>query len=309
MEKGKSITFSENGNIYWKFENGTLFIYDDYEFDIRSDEDRTSDDFLEEDFFKDFYSEVKYFEVSEGNYLYESDNGILYSKGMDTLLRVPPKMKGSIIIPDCVTNIEFDAFRNCCYITKIRIPEHLGFIDAICWKELTSLESFDVDTQNRHYTSEEGVLYSKEMSEILCVPCGKKGILKIPDSVIRIGHRSFSYCAELEKVVIPESVDFIGYMAFASCKKIESLVIPESVTLIGEKAFCDCNNLISAVIPDCITTLFVGDWWLEYPTQNVYVDNLEESRKVLLERVFLDCNPQLKLRIRKTYLPRTWPCG
>ena len=47
MEKGQAITFSENGNNYWEFENGTLFIYDDYEFDCRWDADRTSDDFLE----------------------------------------------------------------------------------------------------------------------------------------------------------------------------------------------------------------------------------------------------------------------
>ena len=114
------------------------------------------------------------------------------------------------------------------------------------------LEGIHVDENNTEYISENGILFNKEKTEIICYPVGKKDIKEymIPESVTSIGYCTFEGCSSLKSVDIPEGVTRIGWGAFEGCSSLISVNIPEGVTSIGSNAFDGCDSLVIYVKAD-----------------------------------------------------------
>ena len=106
----------------------------------------------------------------------------------------------SIAIPDSVTSISDSAFNGCAGLTEISVHEN-----------------------NTHFCSENGILFNKKKTDLLCYPKGKT-------------ETSYS---------IPSGVTNIGDMAFFGCSSLTSVTIPDSMKIIGASAFRDCSSLIS----------------------------------------------------------------
>jgi len=72
----------------------------------------------------------------------------------------------------------------------------------------------------------------------------------IPETVRRIGERSFAGCRDLEFVSLANGLTEIGSNAFNACTALSSLVIPQTVNTIGKRAFYDCTQL-DTIILEC----------------------------------------------------------
>ena len=88
--------------------------------------------------------------------------------------------------------------------------------------------------------------------------CKSLTSVTIPDSVTRIGDRTFGSCYALTSITIPDSVTSIGDRAFISCCALASITIPDSVTRIGDSTFWTCESLTSITIPDSVTSISYG---------------------------------------------------
>jgi hypothetical protein len=118
---------------------------------------------------------------------------------------------------------------------------------STCW----ALKNINVASDNPHYVSIDGVLFSKDMERIIAFPAGKKvEEYRIPSSVLSIERGAFSGCSPYEnwhmyftKVHIPDGVASIGAYAFGWCRFLQSIDIPASVTSIGMSAFESCECL------------------------------------------------------------------
>ena len=161
----------------------------------------------------------------------------------------------SIDIPNSVTNIGDGAFEGCTGLTSIVIPNSVTNIGYYVFGGCTGLTSISVDPNNLNFSSLDGVLYDKEKTKIIKVPCGKTGDFVIPNSVISIASYSFSYCTGLTSIVIPNSVTSIGEGAFFYCEGLTSIDIPNSVTDIEDSVFNHCIGLTSIVIPDSVINI------------------------------------------------------
>ena len=121
-----------------------------------------------------------------------------------------------------------------------------------------SLISITVDEDHSNYKSVDGVVYSKDGTQLVCCPAGKTGAFSVPDGVTGIGDEAFYFCMFVTSVTIPDSVTSIVDDAFYLCVFLTSVTIPDSVTGIGEDAFKGCRSLKSVTIPDSVTTIEYG---------------------------------------------------
>ena len=143
----------------------------------------------------------------------------------------------SVIIPSSVTTIGNYAFSNCSSLTSVTIPSSVTTIGGQAFSDCTSLKVIFVSSGNTKYSSQDGVLYNINKTELICCPGGYSGVVKIPNSVTTIGNSAFYNCSSLTSVTIPSSVTTIGNYAFGNCRGLASVTIPNAVTTIGYKAF------------------------------------------------------------------------
>ena len=163
----------------------------------------------------------------------------------------------SIIIPDSVTSIGDYAFRGCSSLISITIPASVTNIENGVFEFCIRLTSIKVEENNKNYMSDNGVLFNKDKTKIICYPAGKRDTLSyvIPNTVISIEDWTFGYCTSLTSIIIPDSVMNIGNDAFCYCTSLTSIIIPDSVTNIGEDAFAVCAGLTSITIPNSVTSI------------------------------------------------------
>ena len=166
------------------------------------------------------------------------------------------------IIPNNVTRLFSQAFRNCEGLVSVDIPESVEIIDSRVFEGCSNLISINVDTNNKYYKSEDGVLFNKDKTAILLYPRGKtETSYTIPNTVTSIDWGAFYYCFNLTSVAIPESVTIIGDYAFYGCDNLTTLNIPNNLTSIGRNAFFCCSGLTSVIIPGTVTNIGYGAFW------------------------------------------------
>ncbi len=194
--------------------------------------------------------------VVDDNMQYCSIDGILFSKTLTTLIKLPNGRKvtkykipqdvttigafafsgcsalQSIDIHNSVTSIGASAFRECSALQNINIPKSVTTIENSAFAECTALQSIDIPKSVT--TIESNSLFYK---------CSTLQSIDIPNSVTTIGNSAFAECSALQSIDIPNSVTTIEFNAFYGCSEIESIDIPNSVTKIGKGAFSECSHL------------------------------------------------------------------
>lgn len=158
-----------------------------------------------------------------------------------------------VVLPDSVTTIGRLAFGSCTRLTTLSIPNSVTNIDVQAFYRCYRLESFSVAPDNKIFSSQDGLLLSKDRTVLIQ---GISGRVDIPPCVVRIGDCAF-YNGSLTEVTIPSSVTNIGQNAFFECNSLRNVVIPDSVTKIENWTFNRCSGLTSVSLPNSV--MHIGD--------------------------------------------------
>jgi len=150
--------------------------------------------------------------VGSNNPNYASDGGILYNKAKTEFIQVPKRIAGSLTIPNGITTIARETFKDCTGLTSVIIGNGVTSIANMAFQGCSSLASVTLPTNA---------------------------------SFVLISSSSFQDCTSLASITIPSNVATIGNMAFQGCTSLASITIPNTVTRIMAFAFNSCTNLAS----------------------------------------------------------------
>lgn len=164
----------------------------------------------------------------------------------------------SVTIPQGVTRIEEDTFSECYNLKTVSLPTGITSINGNAFLHCTAMTAVNISSFASDYTSVDGVLYSKDKTELVYYPSAKADSnYIIPPGVNTIGYRAFNYALNLESVDIPDTITTIGEGAFRNCESLTSVEIPENAS-VGYSAFNNCASLATLTLPSSVTE--IGPW-------------------------------------------------
>ena len=137
--------------------------------------------------------------VDSNNPYYASVNGVLYNKGITTLIEWPAG-KITVTIPESVTSIADYAFSGCISITSVTIGNKVTSIGHNAFESCTSLYFVWI----------------------------------VGSGATRIGDNAFSDCTSLTSITIGPGVTSIGYFAFYYCTSLTAVIFGGHAPTVGD---------------------------------------------------------------------------
>lgn len=163
--------------------------------------------------------------VDSSNENFTSEDGVLYSKDMSTLVFYPPdKDETSLLIPEGVKEIWVSAVSGT-KLTSVKFPSTLETIDRYGFGTNERLLSVDLSGTKVSSIGLSGFISCKSLSEV-----------KLPDSLLYIEGAAFAACSQIKEIELPSSLKTVGQAAFLGTG-LSRITIPDSVESIGYSAF------------------------------------------------------------------------
>ena len=149
------------------------------------------------------------------------------------------RYQGDLVIPETVNYngtdytvraTESQAFVSCNNLTSVTLPKTIATIEESSFlKALVNLAAVHVSPENEYFTSIDGVLYNKAVTNILVFPRMRGGIYRVPDTITELGQNGEMIgCPNVDEFVIPATVTKIGDGAFGLDSKIKKVTIEDS---------------------------------------------------------------------------------
>lgn len=163
----------------------------------------------------------------------------------------------TVTLPDSLEFIDGWAFERCSKLKTINVPANVTRINGGAFAQNSSMTSITCDPANKNYVSVDGVLFTKDMKELVAYPGGIQGGYTVPATVNHIGDAAFYGALGLDSVTILGNLDFIGFEAFAECSKLTDVAIRDGVNYVGYWAFRGCDGIKTLTVPQSVTN--IGD--------------------------------------------------
>ncbi len=176
------------------------------------------------------------FEVEEGNENFVAIDGVLYTKDKKRLISYPRNKKGDTYeILDGVVTLDEFAFASNMNLQTLKVPDSLTFeprkkgirsgnrtpVTAALYS-YSAIQDIILNETNPNYTSIDGVVYTKDKKQLMCVSTGRTKEVIIPDGVETI----------IDYAVFPSQV----------ARSIPKMYIPSSLTNISDMNLKLLNN-------------------------------------------------------------------
>ena len=84
----------------------------------------------------------------------------------------------------------------------------------------------------------------EEIPDEMFAECKKLRVVKLPETIKKIGISAFNEDSALLYVNIPENTEEIEYGAFTKCVSLQEIILPEKLRVISEYVFAWCENAV-----------------------------------------------------------------
>ena len=157
-----------------------------------------------------------------------------------------------------VKKLEKGAFDKQTKLRNVRLGSSVDTIEEGAFGGNQNLTAFDVDPLNPNYTSDDGVIYNADKTELVLFPGGKGGEYTTLPTTTKIRRRAFYYNNVLAKVNFNKNLEVIDGDAFQATTELKNITFeaPARVKSIGTFAF-QGSGLTELNIPASLQTV---DW-------------------------------------------------
>ncbi|HCK86869.1 MAG TPA: hypothetical protein DHW68_07505 [Ruminococcaceae bacterium] len=179
----------------------------------------------------------------------------IYEKAFDGCVNLK-----ELTIRSYVEEEDIKRFSSCTNLESITV-DSVSESDGDPWwiwfcSRLPKLANINILSNDKKYSSIDGVLCNKDGSELLLYPKGnKRSTYTVPDGVTKINYEAFSGCQSLKEITIPDSVTGIDGSAFDGCTSLSKVKLSNNLTYISGEIFYGCTSLTEITIPDSVTSI------------------------------------------------------
>lgn len=168
----------------------------------------------------------------------------------------------TVNLPDGLTSIGYEAFKNCSSMVSVQIPEGVTTIESYAFQGCASLTSINLpNSVNRlgayAFNGCDGLtdpVYNKHIFAFM--PRTYSGAYTIQDSIVSVARSAFSDCTLLTKITLPASTERIGRSAFYNCTALEKVI---------------CYAVTPPICQDYAFTYSDAEGWIKFTQSALYV--------------------------------------
>lgn len=176
--------------------------------------------------------------------------------------------------------------------TTCKIGNNVTKINSAVLKN-PDIENFQVNSKNKLFSAEDGVLYSKDGTKLLICPRAKKGTVVVSEKAVRMdsGYTTdgikaspFLNCAKIEKIIVGKNIKYIDakFKGCSSLKEVEVDVKNEYyASAKGSILSKDKNKLLYYIMPDEDGTYTVPKM-VSKVDRNAFSDGIQEPKHIVL---------------------------
>jgi len=154
-----------------------------------------------------------------------------------------------IKLPTGLTKIDALAFSKCSRLKAIQLPETLEVLGRNSFAQCENLESFTIPANVTSIDPE----YTANPSPF--TGCSRLKKVVVADGMKILPAKIFNGATYVEEVVLPSGLEEIGELAFVDCEKLETIQLPDSITIIGKAAFRNAKALKNVKLPSKLKTI------------------------------------------------------
>ncbi len=214
---------------------------------------------------------IEFYEVHPENEMYWSDEqGILYSKDKTKIYGIPSTVE------ELTVSEKFGAFaylssydnfiNHNTSVKKITFPKMIDYFEYEDLLYFANLEEIVFPENAPSYCVVDGVIFTKDMTEMVCYPNTKEGdYYEIPAGVVSIRTDCFT-TQKLKKLIISDDVEKVGSYAFRYALSLESVTIGKNVKEFGDHPITLTHNGVSFNPFEYCVNL----WEIRVDTENPY---------------------------------------
>ena len=162
-----------------------------------------------------------------------------------------------VALPERVASLGDFAFWNCPRLTRVSLPASVVRIGGTTFGRCGGLTAVDVADANTAYCSDNGVVFCKDKTVLVCFPSGRGGRYAVPDHVTQIGRSAFESCGKVADIVMSDRVERVGDFAFKNCGALTNAVLSARLAELGIEAFSGCAGLSRVSVPVSVSR--IGD--------------------------------------------------
>ena len=220
-------------------------------------------------------------------------------------------------IPEGVTQIADNCFKNRTSITSVNMPESLISIGQSAFEGCTNLRSVNFNDALesignyafRYCSRLVSAVFGSKLETIgsqCFYNCYSLCSVLLPDIIELINSSTFEGCTSLENIIIPDSVTRIGASAFSNCTSLASVTLSKSLESMGSQAFAYCTALTSVDIPKSLDRVTVDgrvalfNCGAFFKCSNLNIVTFEEGTTEIAESLFVGCDGLTEITIPDT---------